>query len=99
MCSARTWMVPRRFIPIWSRDASVACAANSACPGSRLHDLGHLHATQRLGAGVPIRTVSGRLGHADAATTLNVYAHFFEASDRDAADVIGGLLDGQPVDE
>jgi hypothetical protein len=25
--------------------------------------------------------------------TLNVYAHFLEASDRQAADVIGGLLD------
>ena len=58
----------------------------------RLHDLRHLHATQLLAAGVPVRTVSGRLGHADAATTLNVYAHFLEASDRDAADVIGGLL-------
>ena len=60
--------------------------------GVRLHDLRHLHATQLLAAGVPVRTVSGRLGHANAATTLNVYAHFLEASDRDAADVIGGLL-------
>ena len=58
----------------------------------RLHDLRHLHATQLLAAGVPVRTLSGRLGHANAATTLSVYAHFLEASDRDAADVIGGLL-------
>ena len=60
--------------------------------GVRLHDLRHLHATQLLAAGVPVRTVSGRLGHADASTTLNVYAHFLEASDREAADVIEGLL-------
>ena len=40
--------------------------------GVRLHDLRHLHATQLLAAGVPVRTVSGRLGHANAATTLNV---------------------------
>ena len=60
--------------------------------GVRLHDLRHLHATQLLAAGVPVRTVSGRLGHANAATTLNVYAHFLEASDRQAADVIAGLL-------
>ena len=60
--------------------------------GIRLHDLRHLHATQLLAAGVPVPTVSGRLGHANAATTLNVYAHFLEASDRDAADVIGKLL-------
>jgi hypothetical protein len=44
--------------------------------GVRLHDLRHLHATQLLVAGVPILTVSGRLGHANAATTLNVYAAF-----------------------
>jgi integrase len=61
--------------------------------GVRLHDLRHLHATQLLAAGVPVRTVSGRLGHANATTTLNVYAHFLEASDRQAADVIAGLLD------
>jgi integrase len=60
--------------------------------GVRLHDLRHLHATQLLAAGVPVRTVSGRLGHANAATTLNVYAHFLTASDRDAADVMAGLL-------
>jgi integrase len=63
--------------------------------GVRLHDLRHLHATQLLAAGVPVRTVSGRLGHANAATTLNVYAHFLEASDREAADVIGNLLGSQ----
>ena len=61
--------------------------------GVRLHDLRHLHATQLLAAGVPVRTVSGRLGHANAATTLNVYAHFLEASDRQASDVMAGLLE------
>ena len=60
--------------------------------GIRLHDLRHLHATKLLAAGVPVPTVSGRLGHANSATTLNVYAHFLEASDGDAADVIGNLL-------
>jgi integrase len=60
--------------------------------GIRLHDLRHLHATQLLAAGVPVRTVSGRLGHANAATTLNVYAAFVEASDHNAASVIGNLL-------
>jgi integrase len=60
--------------------------------GVRLHDLRHAHATQLLAAGVPVRTVSGRLGHANAARTLGVYAHFLASSDRDAADVIGELL-------
>jgi len=49
-------------------------------------------ATLTLTAGVPVPTVSGRLGHANSSTTLNVYAHFFEVSDRDAADVVGNVL-------
>lgn len=43
-------------------------------------------------AGVPVKTVSGRLGHARPATTLNVYAHFIPASDRAAADAMGEIL-------
>lgn len=58
----------------------------------RLHDLRHFAATRLLGAGVPVQTVSGRLGHANAATTLTVYAHFLEASDQSAADVMGDLV-------
>ncbi len=41
--------------------------------GVRLHDLRHFAATRLLAAGVPVNTVAGRLGHANAATTLNVY--------------------------
>jgi integrase len=61
-------------------------------PSIRLHDLRHFAATRLLDAGVPVRTVSGRLGHARAATTLNVYAHFLPATDQLAADVLGALL-------
>lgn len=64
----------------------------------RLHDLRHFAATSLLAAGVPVRTVSGRLGHANAATTLGVYAHFVEASDQAAAASIAALLGGpRPV--
>jgi integrase len=48
----------------------------------RLHDLRHFAATRLLAAGIPVRTVSGRLGHANAATTLGVYAHFLAESGR-----------------
>jgi len=58
----------------------------------RLHDLRHFAATRLLGAGIPVRTVSGRLGHANAATTLGVYAHFLAESDREAANTLGELL-------
>ena len=58
-----------------------------------LHDFRHFTATRLLDAGVPVKTVSGRLGHARPSTTLNVYAHFIPASDRLAANAMGALLD------
>lgn len=61
-------------------------------PGTRLHDLRHFAATQLLAAGVPVKTVSGRLGHGSAAMTLDVYAHHIGAADQAAADVLGDLL-------
>ena len=62
----------------------------------RLHDLRHFAATRLLAAGVPVRTVSGRLGHSNAAMTLDVYAHFVEESDREAAAKLGALLSVPP---
>jgi integrase len=60
---------------------------------ARLHDLRHFVATQLIGAGHDIRTVSGRLGHAQTSTTLNTYAAFLSGRDRAAADQLAALLD------
>jgi integrase len=53
----------------------------------------HLHATQ-LAPLVDIKTLSGRLGHANAAMTLNVYSAWLPARDSEAADAFAGLLGG-----
>jgi hypothetical protein len=45
-----------------------------------------------LTAGVDVRTVAGRLGHRNPATTLNVYAHFVPESDQEAADALGQIF-------
>jgi integrase len=58
----------------------------------RLHDLRHALATQLLAAGVDVNTVSGRLGHTNTSTTLNIYAHVLEESDEAAANIIGELF-------
>jgi integrase len=63
--------------------------------GVRLHDFRHFAASRLLGAGIPVKTVAGRLGHANAATTLNVYAHFLDSSDAKAAQVLSALLGGK----
>ena len=66
--------------------------AKAGVPPSRLHDLRHFAATELLSASVDVRTVSGRLGHRNAATTLNVYSHFVPQRDTEAAAVLGSLL-------
>ena len=60
--------------------------------GVKLHHLRHFSATQLLSLGIDVRTVSGRLGHANASTTLDFYAQFLQASDKRAADALGALL-------
>jgi integrase len=62
---------------------------------TRFHDLRHFSATQLIGAGIDVRTVAGRLGHADASTTLRVYSHVLAERDRAAAEHLGGLVLGR----
>lgn len=61
--------------------------ARAGLPRARLHDLRHLHATTLLLAGVPVHVVAARLGHADAAITLRVYAHVLREHAADIGDV------------
>lgn len=56
------------------------------------HSLRHFHATTLLSAGVPVKTVQARLGHASAAMTLDVYAHAVPDDDARAVAVIAGAL-------
>jgi integrase len=61
----------------------------------RLHDLRHFVATVLGDGGVPIATISGRLGHRDLSTTLNLYTHAIPATDQRAAAYLGSLLTDQ----
>jgi len=58
----------------------------------RFHDLRHFSITTLIAAGVDVRTVSTRHGHATATMTLNRYAHALPATDREAAAVLGRVL-------
>jgi integrase len=60
----------------------------------RLHDLRHTHATLLLQAGVPVKVVSERLGHAQISLTLDIYAHVLPAMDADAADRFAAAVFG-----
>jgi len=68
-------------------------------PTIRLHDLRHTHATLLLAAGVPVKVVSERLGHANAMITLGVYAHVMPGMQAEAAATFGALLSGEEPPE
>lgn len=64
-------------------------------PGTmRPHDLRHALATHWLRQGVGVDMVAGRLGHADPAMTLRVYAHVMPGAQREVAERLEGELLG-----
>jgi integrase len=82
----------RPWLPNWVTKRFVSARRAAGLPHFRLHDLRHFMATQMLAAGVPIATVSQRLSHARASTTLNVYAHAVPSGDRGAAEILAAIL-------
>jgi integrase len=57
-------------------------------PALNFHGLRHTSATFLISRGMDIQTVAGRLGHSTSATTQNIYSHFLESKDRQAADLM-----------
>ncbi|MBQ9948801.1 MAG: site-specific integrase, partial [Oscillospiraceae bacterium] len=53
-----------------------------------IHSFRHFNATLLINAGVDVRTVQHCLGHAQASTTLNIYAHSFIEAQARASEVI-----------
>jgi Phage integrase family len=58
----------------------------------RLHDVRHTHAPLLIKAGVPVKVVSERLGHATAAFTIETYQHVMPGMPAEAAAVAATLL-------
>lgn len=56
------------------------------------HGLRHTSATLLIASNQDVRSVSARLGHAQTSTTMNIYAHALEESDRKAADALENML-------
>jgi integrase len=69
----------------------------AGAPAIRLHDLRHTHATLGLAAGVPLKVMSERLGHATTQITADLYQHVIPGMGADAAAKIGALLRAVPL--
>lgn len=65
----------------------------SGLPYVTLHSLRHTNATLMIAEGTDVCTVSRRLGHANTATTLNIYAHALKSKDREAANTLDTVLE------
>lgn len=65
-------------------------------PRIRLHDLRHTWATLALQAGVDVKIVSERLGHASAKITWDIYQHVTPTMQADAAETVARLIFGAP---
>jgi integrase len=89
--------VGRPIHPHLLSDAFKKLVKRSGLPRIRLHDLRHTHATLLLKAGVPIKVVSERLGHASPAFTMATYQHVLPGMQAEAAQTFAELLELLPT--
>ena len=61
-------------------------------PKVTLHSLRHTNITLQIIAGVDMKTVSTRAGHARVSTTSDIYSHFLKSSDKNASETINKLF-------
>lgn len=66
--------------------------AEKQLPAIPFHGLRHTSATLLIASKQDVRTVSSRLGHAQASTTMNIYAHALQETDRKAVNALENLL-------
>jgi integrase len=69
-------------------------------PPIRLHDVRHSYATAALQAGVPVKVVSERLGHASVAFTQDTYMHVIPGMDELGAQIAAtAILGTKPTND
>ncbi|MFC0623212.1 tyrosine-type recombinase/integrase [Kribbella deserti] len=90
------YLHPERFSRTFTEQLARCRKAlgDDAMPTIRLHDLRHTHATLLLQAGVPVKVVSERLGHATVMITLEIYAHVMPGMQREAAATFAAMIGG-----
>lgn len=71
--------------------------AKAGIPRIRFHDLRHTAASLLLNHGVPIIVVSRMLGHSKPSVTLDIYAHLYQESQGEAAELMDKLVAPIPV--
>lgn len=79
---------PESFSQLFTRSSIEA-----GRPRIRFHDLRHTHASLLVAAGVPIKVISERLGHAHPGFTMHTYQHLLPGMGAAAANQFAALID------
>ena len=58
-----------------------------------LHSFRHFVATQAIASGIDVKSVSAMLGHSQTSTTLNIYAHAVQQTNKTALTSVANLLE------
>jgi integrase len=61
-------------------------------PHMRFHDLRHTYASLLIAQGVPLKYVSGLLGHTNISTTANIYGHLYDEVNREIAEEFSSIF-------
>lgn len=80
-------VAPSRYI-VWLK----RILERSGLPQVTLYSLRHTNITLQLIAGIDLKTVSARAGHAKASTTSDFYSHYIRNSDIHASEIINKLF-------
>lgn len=64
-------------------------------PDISIHSLRHTNATLLINSGIPITTISARLGHANPSTTAKIYTHAIQSADAAAAETLDNIFTAQ----
>lgn len=67
-------------------------ADRAGVPRIRLHDVRHTYATLSLNAGIDLKLLSDRLGHANVYVTAQIYGHRSTGHNRQAAESMARLF-------
>jgi len=71
-----------------------AIVKKAGLPKRRIHDLRHTAISLLAANGVPLKTISGIVGHSDVRLTENIYRHVFSEEKREAAAKMDAILKG-----
>jgi integrase len=80
--------------PNWVTERFERLATDAGLPRLTLHGLRHSYATAGLAAGVDLKVMSARLGHANIAITADLYTHVLPTMDAAAAASVADVILG-----